>query len=46
MSPKRSDFILSADIPYIEFRILIRDCLHIEADCWDGSNILFELEVV
>ena len=46
MSPKRSDFILSAYIPHVEFCILVRDSLYVEADCRDGSNILFELEVV
>ena len=34
MSPKRSDFILSSYVPYIELDVLIRDCLHIEADWW------------
>ena len=46
MSPKRSDFILSAYVPYIEFCILIRDSLDVEADGGDGGDILFELEVV
>lgn len=46
MSPKRSDFILSAYIPNIEFCILIRDGLDIEADGRNGGDILLELEVV
>jgi len=41
MSPKGSDFILSAYVPYIEFCILIRDCLYIETHSRDGGYVLF-----
>lgn len=38
MSPKRTDFILPSYIPYIKLDVLIRDRLHIEADC--GSVLM------
>ena len=38
MSPKRADFILPSYIPYIKLDVLVRDCLHIEANC--GSVLI------
>jgi hypothetical protein len=38
MSPKRTDFILPSYVPYIKLDVLIRDRLHIEADC--GSVLM------
>ncbi len=32
MSPKRTDFILSSYVPYIELDVLICDSLHVETD--------------
>ena len=46
MSPQRSNFVLSAHIPDIELDILIRDRFDVEADCWDGGDVLIELEFV
>ena len=36
VSPKRTDFILSSYVPYIEFDVLIRDSLHVETDYGGG----------
>lgn len=33
MTPQRSDFVLSADVPYVELDILVCDGLDVEADC-------------
>ena len=38
MSPERTDFILPPYIPYIKLDVLIRDRLHIEANC--GSVLM------
>jgi hypothetical protein len=38
VSPKRPDLVLSADIPDVEARVLIRDGLDVEADSRDGVN--------
>lgn len=46
MSPQRSNLVLSANIPDIEFDVLVRDCLDIEADRRDCSHVLIELEFV
>ncbi len=46
MSPQRSNLVLSSDIPYVELDILVCDGLDIEADSWNSSNILVELEFV
>ena len=32
MSPERSDLILSSDIPYIEFHVLVRHGFYIKTD--------------
>jgi hypothetical protein len=46
MSPKRSDLVLSTNIPYVKLCVFIRDCLHVEADSGNGCNILLELEII
>ena len=46
VSPQRSDLILSTNVPDIEFGVLVRNGLHVEANCRDGSHVLLELEVV
>ena len=46
MSPQWSYLVLSSYVPDIELCVLVRDCLDIEADCRDGSNVLVELELV
>jgi hypothetical protein len=46
MSPQRSNLVLTTDIPDVELCILVRDGFDVEADCGDGSDVLFELEVV
>jgi hypothetical protein len=33
MSPEWANFILTANVPYIEFHILIRYGFHVKADC-------------
>jgi hypothetical protein len=38
VSPKRPDLVLSADIPDVEARVLIRDGLDVEADSRDGVD--------
>ena len=38
MSPKRPDFILSADIPDVETCVLVRDGLDVEADSGNGVD--------
>ncbi len=38
VSPQRTDFILPPYIPYIKFDVLIRDRLHVEADCSSVLN--------
>lgn len=38
MSPKRPDFILSADIPDVETCVLVRDGLDVEADGRNGVD--------
>lgn len=32
MPPKRPNFILAADVPHVEFNVLVRDGLDVEAD--------------
>jgi hypothetical protein len=38
VSPKRSDLVLSADVPDVEARVLVRDGLDVEADGRDGVD--------
>ena len=46
MSPQGPDLVLTPDVPYIEFDILIRDCLNVEAHRGDRRDILVEFEFV
>ncbi len=46
MPPQRSDFVLPAYIPYIEFRVLVRDSLNVEAYSRNGGDVLVELQFV
>jgi hypothetical protein len=38
VSPKRPDLVLSADIPDVEARVLVRDGLDVESDGRDGVD--------
>jgi hypothetical protein len=44
--PEGADLVLSADIPYVEFGVLVRYGFDVEADGGDGCYVLLELEVV
>ena len=46
MSPQRPDLVLAPDVPDIEFGVLVRHGLDVEADGWDGGDVLVELELV
>ena len=46
MAPERSDLVLSADVPDVEFRVLVCDGLDVEADGGDGRDVRVELEFV
>ena len=46
MPPKRPNLVLPSHIPNIEFDILVRDGLDVEADSRDGSDVGVELELV
>ena len=46
MPPKRSNLVLTADIPNVEFDILVGDGFDVEAYCWNCGNTLVELEFV
>jgi hypothetical protein len=46
VAPQWSNLVLSTDIPHVELGVLVGDCFNVEADCWDGGNILFKLEIV
>jgi len=46
MAPQWPDLVLSPYIPDIELCILVGYGLDVEADGWNGGDILFELEVV
>lgn len=46
MSPQRADLVLAADVPDVEFGVLVRDRLDVEADRGDGCDVLVELELV
>ena len=46
MSPQRADLVLAADIPDVEFGVLVGDGLDVEADGGDGGDVLVELELV
>lgn len=38
MSPQRPDLVLSADVPDIEARVLVRNGLDVESDGGDGVD--------
>ena len=44
--PKRPYLILTTHIPDVEFNILVRNGLDVEADCWDGRDVLVQFELV
>ena len=46
MSPKRTNLVLTTDIPDVKLDILVGDRLDVEADGRNGGNILAELELV
>jgi hypothetical protein len=46
VSPQRTDLVLAADVPDVEFGVLVCDSLDVEADCRDGGYVLVELELV
>lgn len=46
MPPKRPNLILSSHIPNVEFDVLIRDSLDVEADSRDGSDVGVKLQLV
>jgi hypothetical protein len=46
VSPQRADLVLAADVPDVEFGVLVRDRLDVEADGGDGRHVLVELELV
>lgn len=43
MSPERPNLVLTSYIPYIKLDILVGDRFDIEANSWDGGNVLVEL---
>ncbi len=43
MPPQRSDFVLPAYIPNIEFRVLVRYSLNVKAYSRNGGDVLVEL---
>jgi len=46
MSPKRTDLVLSTNIPHCELNVLVLDRLDVETDSGDSGNNLSELELV
>lgn len=46
MSPKRPNLVLSAHVPHIELDVLIRNCLHVEADRRNRGDVLIEFQFV
>ena len=38
VSPKKSDLVLTADIPHVEGDVFVLDSLDVEADCGDGHS--------
>lgn len=46
MPPKRPNLVLASHIPNIEFDVLVRDGLDVEADGRDGSDLGIELQLV
>jgi hypothetical protein len=46
VSPQRTDLVLAADVPDVEFGVLVSDRLDVEADGGDGRDVLVKLELV
>ena len=46
VSPQRTNLVLAADVPDVEFGVLVCDGLDVEADGRDGGHVLVELELV
>lgn len=46
MPPQGSNLVLPADVPDVEFGVLVGDGLDVEADGGDGGDVAFELEFV
>jgi hypothetical protein len=46
VSPQRTDLVLAADVPDVEFGVLVCDRLDVKADGGDGRDVLVELELV
>lgn len=46
MSPQRTDLVLAADVPDVEFGVLVSDRLDVEADGGDCCDVLVKLELV
>lgn len=46
MTPQRPDLVLSANIPHIEFDVLVRDGFDVEPDGGDGGHALIQLQFV
>jgi hypothetical protein len=44
--PQRADLVLPADVPDVEFHVLVGDGLDVEAYGRDGGDVLVELELV
>lgn len=43
MSPERPDFVLSSDIPYVEFHVLVGYGFYVESDCRPAVSV-YEIE--
>lgn len=46
MPPQRSDLVLPSHIPDIEFDVLVRDRLDVEAHSGNGGDRLVQLQLV
>ena len=46
MSPQRPYLVLPADIPDVEFDVLVGDGLDVEADSRYGGNVLVQLKLI
>jgi hypothetical protein len=44
--PQGTNLVLAADIPYVEFGVLVCNRLDVEADRGDRGDVLVELELV
>ena len=46
MTPQRPDLVLSANVPHIEFDVLVRDGFDVEPDGGDSGHALVQLQFV